>query len=228
MSQVAGTPAPEPRPGWVEPELAAEFPFIGLRWIEIPRPDEARPLTGRSPAAVRERLRALSNRVSGGRAVNLRQESIPAAYRIFYRQIGIDPDVDRTPPEAVMLERMRAGGFVSDGILWDALTIATVETSIGLMAFDARTVSGQIGLRLAGEGERLGGTPDGRPLSRGQLLVTDAERSLAVLFGDILPDAEISRGTEVALVVAGRVKGIPEVSVEEALWTAYETVSGGP
>ena len=47
----------------------------------------------------------------------MRREPVPSAYRVFYRHIGLDPDVVRTPIEEAMLARMLQGGFSSDGLL---------------------------------------------------------------------------------------------------------------
>ena len=43
----------------------------------------------------------------------MRHQPIPWAYRVFYRHIGLDPDVQRTPVEELALERMKQGGFKS-------------------------------------------------------------------------------------------------------------------
>jgi DNA/RNA-binding domain of Phe-tRNA-synthetase-like protein len=212
-----------PRPGWVAPELAAEFPQLRLAWIEVGAAGGS--LTARSPDYVRHRLAIMSDRYTGPKAVNLRQEAVPAAYRIFFRQIGIDPDAHRTPPEEVALDRMRQGGFKSNGLLPDALTIATVETSVGAMALDAAALTGDPGLRMSEPGEPLGG-PDGWRVPDSQIVVADDEHALAVLFGYVGGAAEVDRRTGRAVVVAVGVKGVPEVSVEEALWTVREVVHG--
>lgn len=203
---------------WVDSELESEFPHLRLHV----RPVETG--SGRTPRAVKARLRALSDRYTGGKAVNLRQEPIPWAYRVFFRQVGIDPDERRTPAEALALARMKHGGFRSRNLLDDALTIATVETGVGLVAFDATKVEGEPGLRLSRADERLGG--DGRVLPRGQLVVADAERALAVLFGELAEGRGVHPETERMLLCAIQVKGVPEVSIEEALWIVEETVTG--
>ena len=41
----------------------------------------------------------------------MRQDAVPWAYRVFSRQVGIDPDTDRTPVERIALERLRHGGL---------------------------------------------------------------------------------------------------------------------
>ena len=79
--------------GWVDHELAAEFPELGLTYAGV----DAVP--GKSPKVVKERLRALADRYTGGKVVHMRQDPVPWAYRVFYRQVGIDPDTQRTPAE---------------------------------------------------------------------------------------------------------------------------------
>jgi DNA/RNA-binding domain of Phe-tRNA-synthetase-like protein len=208
---------PELTRGYVDATLRAEFPELGLVYTEVPvRPQ-------RSPPPVRARLRLASDRFTGAKAVALRQQPIPWAYRVFFRHVGIDPDERRTPIEAIALERMRAGGFQSRNLVDDALLLATLETSVPVIAFDAAAVEGDLGLRVSPGGELLGDVP----LSAGQVVVADSTRALAVLFGDTAGGCAVQWSSERMLLAALRVKGVPEVSVEEALWVAVETVSEG-
>jgi DNA/RNA-binding domain of Phe-tRNA-synthetase-like protein len=141
---------------------------------------------------------------------------------VFFRQIGIDPDERRTPAEAAALERMRAGGFQSTNLLDDALLIATVETGVPVLAFDHDRVQGDLGLRLALAGEEVA-----YPLRGGEIVTADQTGPLGVLFGDPNPDRGVTRATERMLLAAVQVKGVPDVSVEEALWTVTETLGVG-
>jgi DNA/RNA-binding domain of Phe-tRNA-synthetase-like protein len=211
---------PELEVGWIAEELRIEFPELRLVTTTV----EAGP--GRSPNEVKERLAVLSNRYTGQKAVALRQQPIPWAYRVFFRQVGIDPDEHRTPVEAYALERMRAGGFQSRNLLDDALTIATVETGVPVIAFDDEALDGPLGLRLSVAGEHLGGEK-GRPLSSRQVVVADAERSVAVLFADFAEGQGVHPRTRRMRLAAVQVKGVPDVSVDEALWTVAETLLGG-
>jgi DNA/RNA-binding domain of Phe-tRNA-synthetase-like protein len=206
---------PELVRGFVDATLRAEFPELGLVYTEVP----VRP--GRSPQPVRARLRLASDRFTGAKAVTLRQQPIPWAYRVFFRHVGIDPDERRTPIEAIALERMRAGGFQSRNLVDDALLLATLETGVPVLAFDAAAVEGELGLRVSPGGEEMGEMP----LSPGQVVVADANRVLAVLFGEIADGCAVQRTSTRMVLAAIRVKGVPEVSVEEALWVAAETVS---
>lgn len=203
------------RAGWVEPALAEEFPELALTWVPL----EARP--GRSPRSVKRRLRGLANRYTGSKVVHMRQDHVPWAYRVFARQVGIDPDTDRTPVEHVALERLRHGGIRSRNVVDDALTLAVAETGVPVIALDADRVEGRLGLRAAGQGERLGPT---RPLVAGRLVVADERRPVAVVLGDVGEDTGVTPATRRMLLAALAVKGVPRISVEEALWTAAETL----
>jgi DNA/RNA-binding domain of Phe-tRNA-synthetase-like protein len=201
--------------GWVERELAEEFPELSLV--------HARVETGarRSPREVKQRLRMLADRYTGGKVVHMRQDPVPWAYRVFSRQVGIDPDHDRTPVEAVALRRLKQGGLHSESLVDDALTIAIAETGVPLLALDADRVHAELGLRLARAGEELAGV---RPLSARQLVVADADRPVALVLGEVGHDAGVTPDTERMVLCALGVKGVPRISLEEALWCAAETL----
>jgi len=201
--------------GWVEPELAAEFPALSLVHAGV----DVRP--ARSPREVKQRLRLLADRYTGGKVVHMRQDPVPWAYRVFSRQVGIDPDHDRTPVEAVALRRLKHGGLHSENLVDDALTIAIAETGVPLVALDADRVGAELGLRLARRGEKLGPT---RPLSERQLVMADRERPVALVMGEAAEDTGVTPDTERMVLCALGVKGVPRISLEEALWCAAETL----
>jgi hypothetical protein len=62
--------------GWVEAELAEDFPELKLIYAAI----TARPR--HSPSEVRERLRTLADRYTGGKVIHMRQDAVPWAYRV--------------------------------------------------------------------------------------------------------------------------------------------------
>jgi DNA/RNA-binding domain of Phe-tRNA-synthetase-like protein len=155
----------------------------------------------------------------------MRREPIASAYRIFFRQIGLDPDELRPPAEAIVLERLRAGGFRSHGIVDDALTIAIIETGVAMRALDAERVSGRPWLRISQPRERLGGDPRGLELPDGTLVLADDACALGLIFGETAPDRMVGSGTRRVLFCALSVDGVPPISVEEAIWTALSVVS---
>ena len=212
-------PDPALERGWVAHELADEFPELGLRHMTI----EAR--VRRSPQPVRRRLQQMAGRITGGHVVHMRQDPVPWAYRVFWRQVGVDPDSDRTPVERLAVDRLKTGGLPSRNSLDDALTIATLETGVPLVAFDAERVGGHIGLRLAADHEPFGGS--GRPLSAGQIVVADEDRPLALLDGEVAEERCVTAASKRITIASIQVRGVPEISVEEALWTVADTLSLG-
>jgi DNA/RNA-binding domain of Phe-tRNA-synthetase-like protein len=211
--------APAPRDGPVAEELRAELPGLGVVSLALPAPRAKR-----SPQGVREHLELLSTRFRGADALALRQRPVPHAYRVAFRHVGLDPDVTRTPVEAAAIERLVQGGFVSRGLLDDALTIALVETGVPLWALDVDAVDGELRLRLADSGERLGDGADAVPLPAGQIVVADAHAPLAPLFGEPAAARLPGRRTTRLLLYALRVDGVPLVHVQEALWQCAETL----
>jgi DNA/RNA-binding domain of Phe-tRNA-synthetase-like protein len=212
--------AAEVHAGWVEDDVARELPGLGLAWVEAPAP-----AGGRSPADLRARLRALADRYSGPRAVTMRREPVPAAYRAFSRHVGLDPDIDRPPVEAVVVERLMHGGFRSRGRVEDALLVGALETGVPLCALDADRVSGPLGIRAARPGERLGEGELAPDLPAGRLVVADARRPLAVLLGAVADGDGPAARTRRLCVVAVRVAGVPAIHVEEALWASVEALA---
>jgi DNA/RNA-binding domain of Phe-tRNA-synthetase-like protein len=176
-------------------------------------------LTDGSTPAVEDRLRELSSRLRGAWAVGVRREPVPAAYRAFFRQIGLDPEIVRTPIEAAALERMLRGGFLSAGLLEDVLLITMVDTSVPVWALDAECVDGPLGIRPSKEGEPLGRFAEAPSLPAGRLVVADSSAALAVLFGALAPGHHASADTRRLTLFAIQVAGVPSLYVEEALWT---------
>jgi DNA/RNA-binding domain of Phe-tRNA-synthetase-like protein len=208
---------PTPRQGWVAPHIASEFPGLGIAWVEV----DARP--SRSPQPVQRRLRDLSDRFYGAHAIHMRERPIPWAYRVFFRQIGLDPDRTRTPIEQLALDRLHDGAFTTHGMPADALTIATVETGVALRAFDAARIEGHLCIRDSAPGESLRGRPGG--LAQGTLTIADGRAPLSLLFGGRPGDNEVDAAAERIAIVAVQVKGVPQASVDEALWMACTAIA---
>lgn len=202
--------------GFVDAELAAELPGIGLRWACVERG------SGRSTAGLQHRLAYLSDRFTGAYAIELRRRPIPWAYRVFFRHIGLDPDEQLTPVEALSLERLRKGGFLSNNILDDALTVAIMESGVALQAFDGDRVEPPLGIRPSAAGETLG---EGPPLTPGTLVIADANGPVGTLFGPFGPGRGVSQKTQRMVVVAIQVAGVPDIAVEEALWLLLEALA---
>jgi DNA/RNA-binding domain of Phe-tRNA-synthetase-like protein len=208
-----------PASGRVAPELEAEFPGLRLRWTAL----DAR-VRGSSPDT-RRRLRGLSDRVAGARVVAMRTQPIPHAYRTFFRQVGLDPDAARIPSEEAAVGRLLQGRFESRDTVSDALLIALVETGVPVWALDARYVDvDSLGVRIATAGDRVGRSPDGVELPAGQLVVADAIRVHATLFGSPAPEYLPGSRTDRLVLFAVAVDGVPAIHVEEALWVSTDAI----
>jgi DNA/RNA-binding domain of Phe-tRNA-synthetase-like protein len=226
MSTPPGSPEAQPLGvvrGWCAQEVAEELPGLRLFAVEA-RAARRGSLSGPSPPDILRRLRELSNRMRGATAVAVRRQPVPAAYRVFFRLIGLDPDSVRTPIEAAVLERMLRGGFLSAGLLADALMIALLDTGVPVWALDADTLHGELGIRPSSRGERLGRHPDALALLPGRLVVADAASPLAVLFGELAPGHAPGHGSRSLALFSVQVEGVPELYVEEALWSARKAL----
>lgn len=208
------------RAGWVDEAVARELPGLGLAWIETDAPASTR-----TPDGVRDRLRALADRWSGTRAVTMRREPVPAAYRAFARHVGLDPDIVRPPVEALAVERLLHGGLRSRGRVEDALLAGALETGVPLWALDADRVDGALGIRPAATGERLGEGDLAPDLAAGRLVVVDARAPVAVLLGAVAAGRGPGPGTRRLRVFAVPVAGVPRIHVEEALWVCAEALA---
>jgi hypothetical protein len=195
---------PELVAGEVDPRVAEEFPELRL-WLA-----HYAVVPGKSPEGVKERLRTLSDRFRGPEAVAMRTKPIPWAYRVFFRHIGIDPDSNdsRTPLEALAIERLRAGHFRSNGLVDDALVLATMETGVPLWAANAAAV-GDLGISV-GPG--------------GKLAIVSGSEFVTQLFDPVPEPFAVSKGTREIVVFAVAVGGVPDIHVEEAVWQVGEVL----
>jgi DNA/RNA-binding domain of Phe-tRNA-synthetase-like protein len=207
-------------PGFVDPDVHAEFPGLRLSWTTV----DARLRS--SPRVVRQRLRALSNRYHGASVVAMRTQPIPHAYRAFFRQIGLDPDATRIPSEEAAVGRLMHGGFRSTDLVSDALLVALLETGVPVWALDADLVDATgLGIRTTAEGEPFG--VDGHPLPAGRLVVADSARIHSLLFGTIAQGHGVTQQTRRLALYSVAVDGVPSIHIEEALWMAIEALTAG-
>ena len=183
--------------GWVDHALAAEFPELTLRYVFV----EAR--LDASPPELLGQLADLSTRFRGRQAITLPTKPVPSAYRAFFRQVGLDPDVHRNPAEAVSYDRIMRGTFPSFNRVADAVRATIVESHVALSALDADTISGPLGIR---------------PRDDGVLAVVDADHVIGPLFGPPDHSFEPNARTERVVITAVGVAGIPRWILDHALW----------
>jgi DNA/RNA-binding domain of Phe-tRNA-synthetase-like protein len=197
--------------GTIALELSDEFPGLQLVYATVPV------RLRRTPRVVKARLAEMSDRFRVAQAPSLRQSGVPSAYRAFYRQVGVDPDVVRTPLDEAIFLRLMEGSFRSHGHLQDAIAIAALETHVPIWCMDAAGLVGGLGVRGAEEGEVVAG-PDGRlELTPGQLVIADATGPVVAL---LAPAGDVRRATkrsEHIVLYCLQVPGVPALTVLEAL-----------
>ena len=114
----------------IDPRVAAEHPGLA-------RVDRAVAGAGGAHAARAARPAALRRRpLRGPEAVALRSRPVPWAYRVLFRHLGLDPDVTRTPLEALVSTGCCTAAS-AHGMPEDALALATLETGVPVWAADA-------------------------------------------------------------------------------------------
>ncbi len=219
---MSGDVEPAAVAGFIEPAVHDEFPGLRLDWLTL----QAVPRT--SPPEVKNRLRSLSSRYRGASVVAMRTQPVPHAYRAFFRQIGLDPDLTRIPSEQAAVDRLLHGEFRSRNLVDDALLIALVETGIPIWALAGELLDdGGPGIRTTVSGDRLGSTEYAHFLAPGRLAVADAQNVHALLFGDVAPGHGVSGRSERIALFSVAVDGIPAIHVEEALWVCVDVLKCG-
>ncbi len=209
-----------PAAGFVEPAVAQEFPGLRLDWVI------SAIRHGPSPPALVKRLAALSNRYRGATVVTMRTKPIPQAFRVFFRQIGLDPDVTRIPSEHAAVARLLYGGFRSTGLLADACLVSLIETGVPVWALDADLVAPSgLGIRTATHEDLQTGGEPAPAVSVGSLVVADAARVHAPLFAPPAAEHQVTRRTTRAALYSVGVPGVPAIHLEEALWMCVELLT---
>jgi DNA/RNA-binding domain of Phe-tRNA-synthetase-like protein len=207
-------PGDEPVEGLVAPELAAELPGLRLRWTHVDAGG------GKTPRALKRRLEDVSTRFRGANAIALRTRPVPRAYRTLFRQIGLDPDVDRTPVEEAAVQRLIRGELHSGDRVSDALVLAVVETGVPVVAFAETALEGDVTLRPARPGETLPTGDYAHDIPAGRLVLADGRGPVAVLFGRLSDRHAAGRERAPVRLVAVQAPGVPSAHVDEALWLA--------
>jgi DNA/RNA-binding domain of Phe-tRNA-synthetase-like protein len=204
----------EAETGWLDHHFAAEFPTVSMRYTVIEAANR------RSSDAMRNRLADHSTKFTGRRALDLPRHQIPAAYRAFYRQLGLNPDAQPPPVEAIARERVLRGWFPSYGVVADALLVATVESHIALYVIDAAGLDGPLGIRPARDA-------DSPHFAAGTLVIADAEKAVAELFGPPIEPYAVSRDTTTIGIYAVGVPGMDPWLLDDALWRVADMIRAG-
>lgn len=207
--------------GTIALELSDEFPGLEFAYLKVPGGD------GRTPPAVRRRLQVVSDRFRVALAPALRQTGVPSAYRAFWRQIGVDPDVVRSPLDEAIHVRLMDGGFLPKGLLYDSLVIASFETLVPIWAMDGDGIVGGLGVRGAEDGETVEGPAGMLELTDGQLVVADAQGPVVALLSPVGEKRRVTKHSRSIILYCLRVEGVPAMTVAESLNLAAAMLNEG-
>lgn len=207
--------------GPIAAAVAAEFPDLELVQQTVPG--------GAGPSApeIRERLRYLSRRMTGAEAVALRTRPVPHAYRVLFRHLGLDPDTQRPPGEAVVVDRLVAGEYRAANRVEDAITVAVAETGVPVWALDEDALAGLVGIRPARAGERVGTAEPADEVPGGRLVLADEAGVVGVLFGRLAASHLVTSRTRATRLLAVRAPGVPAIHLAEALDICLECLTLG-
>ena len=167
--------------------------------------DRGRGHSGPTPRELRERLRGWPTACTAPRRSPCGSARCRTPHRVFFRHIGLDPDVVRTPVEALVLRRMSEGGLRPQGLIADALNVAVLG--------DRRR---RVGVRRAA----LVGAPRIEELEGRLVLADEAGAGGAVRRPS--PRGGGQEATHRIALVAVAVPGVADLFVHEALWTAWD------
>ena len=180
----AGAPARRKRAEVAAPETASPGSTgPGNRAGSPPTSQPSSPASG-SPGSTSTLGRARARRIgscagsatsptafSAPRPSIMRERPIPWAYRVFFRQIGLDPDRTRTPVEQLALDRLHDGAFKNSAASGGLADHRDRRDRRRLRAFDADRLEGRLCIRDSAPGESLPGRPG--ELAQGTLMIAD-------------------------------------------------------
>ncbi len=201
----------------LHPALRGDFPGLGATLLG---------LEGVSVHRQREDLEdfkiELSQRLRGTWDLeSLKDEARVRAYRDFFWRVGIDPTKIRPAAEALLRRLLRNKPLPTINTLVDAYNLVSMETRIALAAFDNSTLSGDMFMRYAVEGEEFLGIGMKTPVAlRGKEIVVEDDEGLLAVYP--YRDAERTKVTTDTSSVVIMVCGVPGIQ-EEVLEEAYES-----
>jgi len=146
------------------------------------------------------------------------------AYRDFFWRIGIDPTKNRPASEALIRRILQGKPIPRINTLVDSYNLASIKTEIAIAAFDADELVGSLTMRFAEEGEEFLGIGMEKPmkLRGGEIVVSDAEKLVAIYPYRDANDTKISLNTRNVLFL---ICGVPGIGEETLIRASKVTIS---
>jgi len=211
----------------IDAELKGCFP--GLRVLVVHVKDVK---VGRSGLEIQKFWEELFKEVKEKYSLeSLKDVPVFRAYRDFFWRAGIDPTKIRPASEA-LIRRMLAGKSIpSINNVVDAYNLASIKTEVALAAFDEDELKGNLVMRFARKGDKFLGIGMQEPmeLNGGEIVISDAEKMIAVYpYRDAEQSKILNKTRNVLLLVCGA-PGIEEETLVKAgeVAVSYITKSCG-
>lgn len=206
----------------IESSLSSKFP--GLRASLLPVSDVT---VAKTSPPLEELRRTISDEVKSKYTLEtLKDVPIFRAYRDFFWRAGIDPTKIRPAAEALMRRILANKPIPTINTLVDAYNLASIRTGIALAAFDQKRLQGALSMRAAkAEDEFLGiGMDKPMRLSGGEIVVSDAEKLVAVYPYRDADTSKVTEQTKGVILMVCSCPGIDEASLLEAQRVASEFI----
>ena len=157
----------------------------------------------------------------------VKNQPIFRSYRDFFWRIGIDPTKIRPAAEALIRKILAGKNLPCINTLVDSYNLASIKSRIGLAAFDADKVEGDLLMRFAEKGKQFYGIRMEKPLvlKGGEIVVCDEEKLLAVYPYRDADNTKVTERTENVTIVVCGVPGINKETLENASRVALEYIN---
>lgn len=155
---------------------------------------------------------------------NVKDDPGYRAYRDFFWRVGIDPTKIRPASEALVRRILAGKPLPTINTAVDAYNLASALSGVPIAAFDADLLRGGLTMRFASAGEPFHGIGMKEPvqLKPGQVVISDAEKLIAVYPYRDSDDTKVTTGTKKMHVVSCGVPGIGRDNVRNAYATCEE------
>lgn len=149
---------------------------------------------------------------------NVKDDPGYRAYRDFFWRVGTDPTKIRPASEALVRRILAGKPLPAINTAVDAYNLASALSGVPIAAFDADLLSGSLTMRFAAEGEPFRGIGMKEPiaLKPGQIVLCDAEKTVAVYPYRDSDDTKVTTATKRMHVVSCGVPGVSRDSVRNA------------
>lgn len=197
-------------------EVLTSFPGIYVAEGDIRAVHIMKEITGLE-ALKREIIWEIRSRYS---LDQVKDDPLFRAYRDFFWSVGVDPTKTRPASEALVRRILSGGKLPTINIAVDAYNLASARSGIPIAAFDTDTLTGNLTMRFAREGELFLGIGMEKPvvLQEKQVIVTDPENIIAIY---PYRDSDATKVTIDTRNIRILICGVPRVE-KEKLVEAYE------